>query len=131
MNLSVHADVPPIITIHPQELVDVAQGKSVVFTVQAIGTEPMNYDWQWKPTEEKGVSKEWQQCSAKWSDGATLNIPKAKKSHEGSYRCVVNNLAGSQTSTPSKLSVGKSLTFSYSYTYCTNKLVVLTTEWLP
>ena len=83
----------------------------------------MNYDWQWKPTEEKGVSKEWQQCSAKWSDGATLTIPKVKKSHEGSYRCVVSNLAGSQTSTPSKLSVGKSLTFSYSYIIILHKQI--------
>ena len=106
----------PRITAHPQELIDVVQGKSVTFTIQAIGTEPMNYDWQWKPTEERGVSKQWQQCSAKWCKGATLTISKVEKSHEGSYRCVVSNLAGSQTSNPSKLNIGKSLTFSYSYT---------------
>ena len=78
-------------------------------TVQATGTEPLSYHWQWKPAkEEEGRSKEWQPCDTKWSDGATLTIPIVQKSNEGSYCCVISNYAGSQTSNPAELSVGKS-----------------------
>ena len=78
-------------------------------TVQATGTEPLSYHWQWKPAEEEeGGSKEWQPCDTKWSEGATLTIPSVQKSNEGSYCCVISNYAGSQTSNPAELSVGKS-----------------------
>ena len=79
-------------------------GKPVVFAVQAIGTDPMNYHWQWKPAEEEG---EWQPCDTDWSDGATLIIPTVQKSNEGSYRCVIINYAGTQISNPAELSIGK------------------------
>ena len=80
----------------------------MVFTVQATGTEPLRYNWQWKPTEEEG---EWQPCPAEWSDGATLTIPSVQKSNEGSYCCVVSNCAGTVISKPAQLSVGKNLYF--------------------
>ena len=96
---------PPRVTTHPQEIKDTVPGKPVKFTLQATGTEPLSYHWQWKPAEEKG---EWQSCHAEWSDGATLTIPSVQKSNKGNYRCVTTNYAGSQTSNPAKLSVGKS-----------------------
>ena len=106
--VSAHAADPPRITTHPQELKDVVLGKSAKFSIQAGGTEPLNYRWQWKPAEEGGGNEEWQQCDAKWCKGATLSIFKVEKSNEGSYRCIVSNFAGNQTSIPANLTVGKS-----------------------
>ena len=74
-----------------------------MFTVQATGTEPLNYLWQWNPAKEGG-SEEWQPCSSvEGSNTTTLTIPSVQKSNQGSYRCVISNSAGSQTSKPAKL----------------------------
>ena len=102
---------PPKVTTHPQELMNTLPGNPVKFTLQATGTEPLSYHWQWQPAEEEGGSKEWQPCPAEWSDGATLTIPSVQKSNEGSYRCAVSNYAGTQTSNPANLSVGKNPIF--------------------
>ena len=98
---------PPSITTHPQQKVAV-QGTTAKFTIQATGTEPLSYLWQWKPAKKWwmwGASKEWKTCDAKGSDSATLTIPNVGKTNEGSYRCVISNCAGSQTSEPAKLEV--------------------------
>ena len=100
--VSVHVAVPPRIT---SQLKSAIQGKFVKFTVEATGTTPLNYQWQWKPAEEG-----WQPCDAEWCNGATLTIPNTKKSNEGSYRCVVSNYVGNQTSIPAELCVSKYLT---------------------
>ena len=96
---------PPRIITHPQELKDVVQDESANIIVEATGTDPLSYNWQWKPAEEEGGSEEWQICHAEWSDCATLTIPSVQKSNEGSFRCVISNCAGSQTSKPTKLEV--------------------------
>ena len=57
----------------------------------------MTYQWQWNPGKES-VSDDWQPCSG--ANTATLTIQNA---NEGSYRCVISNCAGSQTSKPAKL----------------------------
>ena len=93
---------PPRITTHPQELKSAVQGKLAKLTIQATGTEPLSYQWQWKPAEE---SVKWQPCPAEWCDGATLTIPNVQKSNEGSYRCVISNCAGTHTSEPAKVEV--------------------------
>ena len=98
-------DEPPAITSHPKSLKQISD-KPVTFTVQATGTEPLKYNWEWKPAM-KDASKEWRSCDSEWSNGATLTIPKVEKSNEGYYRCVVSNCPGSQTSNPATLSVGK------------------------
>ena len=85
------------------------QGKFVKFTIQAIGTTPLNYQWQWNPA--------WQPCPAEWSDGPILTIPNTQKSNEGSYHCIVSNCAASQTSNPAKLSIGKTPTIDVSTSY--------------
>ena len=106
-------DEPPKITLHPTSLKEVCPTKPVVFTVQATGTDPLSYHWQWKPA---GESEEWQLCDTDLSDGATLTIPRVQKSNEGSYRCVISNYAGTQTSNPVQLSVGKNpANRAYSY----------------
>ena len=104
-----HAAEPPRITFHPQELNDAVQGESVMCTIQATGTKPLSYLWQWKPVEEEGGSEEWQPCPAGWCHDDTLTIPSVWKSNEGSYRCIVSNCAGSETSNAGFLVVGKSI----------------------
>ena len=106
-----HVVEPLKIITHPQELKDVVEGKTAKFSIQAGGTEPLNYHWQWKPAEKGSGNKKWKQCPASWSEGATLTIPQVEKSIEGSYRCVVSNLAGEQTSNSAKLGVGKIVIF--------------------
>ena len=110
--LSVCVADPPRITIHPQKLKDVVQGKPAKFSIQASGTGTLNYNWQWKPAEELSGSEDWKQCDVKLCKGATLSITKVEKSNEGSYRCVVSNFAGNETSITADLTVGKSSTFN-------------------
>ena len=56
----------PRITAHPLDLKDAVQGKTAKFTIQATGTEPLSYQWQWKPADEKGGGVEWQPCPVEW-----------------------------------------------------------------
>ena len=100
-------------------LKDVVPGKYVMFSVEATGTEPLGYHWEWMPAEEEARSEEWQPCDAEWSDGSTLTIPNVQKFNEGSYRCAVSNYAGTQTSNLAKLSVGKN----------SHKLITVYTWW--
>ena len=105
--VSVHVANSPRITSQVQELKDTLQGKCVKLAIQAIGTTPLSYHWQWKPA--------WQSCNADWCNGATLTIPNMQKSNEGSYRCVISNSAGNQTSKSAELlSVGKDPTINVS-----------------
>ena len=89
-----------------------------MFTAEATGTEPLNYQWlHWKLAGEGGGSGEWQPCPAEWCDGATLTIPSVQKSNEGWYHCVISNYAGAVISKPARLSVGKTTRFLYTGTY--------------
>ena len=103
---------PPRITTHPQDIKDIVGGKTAMFTIQATGTEPLNYNWQWKPDEKGGRSEEWQPCTAKGSDGTTLTIPSVQKLNEGSYCCVISNCAGTQISEPAQLTISKLICLS-------------------
>ena len=107
---------PPRVTVHPQWVKDAVPGQPVTFTVETTGTEPLNYQWQWKPAgDEQGGSEEWQLCDMESSDGTTLKIPSVQKLNEGSYQCVISNCAGSQTSSAAKLSVGKNSDINCNY----------------
>ena len=109
---SIRTADPPTITAHPQELKDAVPDKFAMFTVQATGTEPLQYQWQHKMRAESG---EWQSCDVVRFSGAnssTLTITSVQKSDEGSYRCVISNIVGIQTTEPVKLSVGKIQTSS-------------------
>ena len=98
-------DEPPKITIHPNSVTDASLGKPVTFTIKAIGTDPLIYQWMWQPTKEGG-SEDWQPCSdMEGSDTTTLTIPNVQMSNEGSYHCIVSNHADKQTSKPAQLEV--------------------------
>ena len=84
---------------------DAIPGNPAMFTIQATATKPLTYNWQRNPTGEGG-SEEWQPRSGvEGSDTTTISIPSVQKSNKGSYRCVISNCAGSQTSRPVKLEV--------------------------
>jgi len=102
-----YAAEPPRITTHPQKVKDAVPGNSAKFTVQATGTEPLNYNWEWKPADKGSWSKEWKPCDVGMSDGTTLTIPNVQKPNEGSYRCVISNHAGTKISKEAQLCVGK------------------------
>ena len=106
---------PPRINSHLEDLIDAVPGTLVMFTAEATGTEPMNYQWEWKPAMGDG---EWQPCDVERFPGAdcsTLTIPSVQKSIEGNYRCFVSNCAGCLTSHPAKLSIGKIFTRLFYY----------------
>ena len=98
---------PPKITNQPQDFKDVVPGTPVNFTITTTGTEPLSYQWQWKPAGEEGGSEEWQLCDVEGPQTAVLSIPSVQKSNEGQYRCNISNCAGSQTSNTVTLSLGK------------------------
>ena len=109
-------DEPPKVTDHPKSLKDAVPDKPVTFTVQATGTEPLHYQWQWKLKTGDGNGG-WQLCGVERFPGAkssTLTIPSVQKSNEGSYHCTVSNYAGSETSPCATLTVGELKTLGNS-----------------
>ena len=109
LHFHAHAAEPPRITTHPQEVKDAAPGKLVTFSIEATGTEPLSYQWQYEAGSE-GL----QLYDVEKSPGAnssTLTIPRVKKLNEGSYYCIVSNCAGSETSRCATLSLGEYTTW--------------------
>ena len=96
-----HAADPPRITTQPRGKKDAVPGNLVVFTIQAIGTEPLNYQWERKIEDGNDVER------IPGANSSTLTIPSVQKSNEGSYHCTVTNCAGSETSQYATLTVGK------------------------
>ena len=72
------------------------------FTVKATGTEPLRYQWQWKPVVEGVSSEKWQNLtsggSVQGADTATLIYSSIESCSEGLYRCVVTNVIGEEIS---------------------------------
>ena len=95
---------PPKITSQPTSHEDAIPEKSVAFSVQATGTEPLGYQWQWKPFGKEGEKDGWQNLSG---EGSTFQVRSVKASNAGYYRCVVSNSAGSETSQHASLTVGE------------------------
>ena len=109
-------DEPPNVTDHPKSLKDAVPDKPATFTIQATGTEPLHYQWQWKLKMGDGNGG-WQLCDVEIFPGAnssTLTIPSVQKSNKGSYRCTVSNYAGSETSESATLTVGELNTLAHA-----------------
>ena len=100
----IHLAKPPRITVQPQELKDAIPSKPVTFTIQATGTEPLNYQWQQTVGGERGG---WQSCDVEGANSSTLTIPSVRNSNEGSFRCVISNIIATQISESVQLSIGK------------------------
>ena len=103
--LYIYVADPPRITTHPRELKDAVPGKYVMFSVEATGTEPLGYKWEWNPAGERDGTEEWQPCDLKSFPGADSSILSVQKSNKGSYRCVVSNCAGNKISNSAELEV--------------------------
>ena len=85
-------NVPASVATHPESATR-NQGQSVTFSVVAAGTAPFTYQWQ-----KNGVA----------IGGATdssYTIASVVKGDEGSYTCVVTNMAGNATSNAATLTV--------------------------
>ena len=106
-----HAATPPKVTFQPVSLKNILPGRKVSFSIQATGTLPLNYQWQWKQFGKEGEWDEWQNLTC---DGGMLQKPatelklaSVQKHDAGYYRCVVSNCAGSTPSQCARLTVGK------------------------
>ena len=101
---------PPRIITQPQGIKNAVRGNPGTFIIQVYGAEPLGYQWEWKSAGKGCGSRKWQLCPPKWYNRSRLTIPSVEKCNEGSYRCVVSNCAGGQTSNLAKLIVGKNPT---------------------
>jgi len=87
----------PMITDAPESQI-VTAGESAAFSVNATGTHPLNYQWQWNGTNLPGATD-----SVHW-------IGNAQPSNGGNYAVVIANQCGSVTSIVARLIVNYSLT---------------------
>ena len=83
---------------------NVTPGKAVAFSIQATGTQPLSYRWQWKQFGKEGEKGGWQNLS---SEGCTFQVKEVQTCDAGYYRCVVSNSSGRETSQLASLNVGK------------------------
>ncbi|NLX20918.1 MAG: family 10 glycosylhydrolase [Phycisphaerae bacterium] len=91
----------PFITLHPANQV-VALGATATFTVEAVGDDPLAYQWQ------KNGSNMTNGGRVSGANLATLQISSADTTDQATYRCVVSNNYGSATSNTSTLTVSSS-----------------------
>lgn len=84
----------------------------MTFTIEATGTKPFSYQWQWRPAGRGRRHIEWQNLFCDGSlfqeveDGG-LKLTRVMACNAGYYRCIVSNCAGSETSQCASLTVGK------------------------
>ncbi len=89
----------PEITKHPAS-VSAAPGGSVQFKITAAGE---NFTYQWQ-VREAGKTV-WKDSPATGNKTATLTVPVTAERNGYQYRCVVENKAGKEVSTPATLTV--------------------------
>jgi C1A family cysteine protease len=87
----------PVIKTQPQNTIDINEGESTVFEIEAEGAPPLEYQWQ------KYDGSAWQAIPG--AKLAAYSISNAQSSHSGRYRCVVTNNGGSVTSNEVLLTV--------------------------
>jgi hypothetical protein len=83
---------PPQITVQPQPQT-VQVGQAAAFSVAAVGSAPLAYQWQRNGANLAG------------QNAATLTIGSAQTGDAGAYRCIVSNGQGSATSQEANLTV--------------------------
>ena len=84
--------IPPAITQQPTSLTLMA-GSSASFSVTALGTPPLNYQWQFNGTDVGGATN------------TSLLLVNVESASAGNYTVVVTNVAGSATSAVASLTV--------------------------
>jgi pectate lyase len=96
-HLTVNTPVAPSITTQPQDQLNVLPGGTAMFSVTASGSEPLSYQWYYN--------------NSTLLTGATdpmLTIANVQVANTGTYSVVVNNVAGSETSSNAILTVDTS-----------------------
>ena len=88
-------------TIHPVDQSNIIPGSTVMFSVTATGTGPLSYSWQ-----EDGVAMA-DDGGIQGVNESTLTIIRVFEGDEGSYLCVVSNIAGTATSNAALLILGR------------------------
>lgn len=84
--------IAPSILLQPLNTT-VTSGTEAVFNLNATGTQPLTYQWQFNGVNMPGATN------------TVLTIPAAQPSNTGSYRAVVSNAAGSVTTDSATLTV--------------------------
>ena len=82
----------PVISTQPQNQT-VTAGATVNFWVEASGTAPLSYQWEFNGANIAGAT------------GPTLTLNNVQAANAGSYRVIVSNFAGSVTSATATLTV--------------------------
>jgi hypothetical protein len=82
--------IDPVITSQPANQTN-SVGTTAVFSVTAVGTAPLKYQWRWEGSELSGETN------------SILSLPNIADSDAGSYTVVITNTAGSVTSAPALL----------------------------
>jgi len=89
--LSAGSNLPPVVVLAPRSA-QVLQGSNVVFSVTAVGTPTLAYQWQFNGTNVPGAI------------GANLFIVDLQSDELGIYTVVITNAFGATTSAPVALS---------------------------
>ena len=97
-SLSTAVDDLPIITTQPQNQRNVIPGSNVTFSVNATG---LNLTYSWEEGDGSALPSD----SRFVPNNETLSIQNVMPSDVGSYRCVVSNDAGSDTSIAANLTL--------------------------
>lgn len=104
---------PPEIKLQPKEHTTTVGGKEIL-SVQAGGTKPLQYSWEYKPLQElaEGEGSEWKALPMdsdriQGANSGNLVITEVNKSDEGRYRCIVSNKVGSMQTSEATLTMGK------------------------
>ncbi len=95
--LTVNAPVAPSITVQPQDQTGILPGATATFRVVADGSEPLNYQWYFNTSTLLTNATD-----------SSLTINNVQSADAGIYTVVVNNLAGSVTSSNAVLTVNTS-----------------------
>ena len=90
--MALGATVPPSITVQPVSGTVLA-GSNITFSVQAMGSLPFSYQWQFYSTNLPGQT------------GSLLTLTNVQAANAGPYRVVVHNPAGTTNSSVATLSL--------------------------
>lgn len=97
-------NTPPTITVEPMSQ-SVIEGTNVTFSVSAIGSSPLSYQWKLSGTNIPGATS------------SNLVLVSVATGDSGVYSVLVNNIAGSDTSIGATLNVRRAIPLGLDFTW--------------